>query len=113
MAKYFINQSGIEALQEMRDALYQSVNDIFESINKLQSEIHSLEDDLGIFYQQIRDENKRALTTLRNALDGDDGIGYLINVMLPKMINDMERLIEADLGEGDDDDPQKVLTLGR
>ena len=45
------------------------------------------------------------------ALDGDDGVGFLVNSKLPKMIADMEMLIEAGLGDGDGD--QKVLSLRR
>lgn len=111
MAKYSINQTGVEAMQELRINLYQSMNDIFESVNRLHNELNGLEDDLGNYYQQIRDECKRVLKVLRNTFDGNDGVGYLINTRLPKMITDMERLIEADLGESDG--PQKVLTLGR
>ena len=52
------------------------------------------------------------LLIVKKAKDGDDGVEFLINNKIPSMIANMEMLIEAGLGDGDDN-PQKVLTLRR
>lgn len=111
MAKYSINQSGVEAMQELRNTLLLSINDIFESVNRLDNMICGLEDGLGIYYSQIHDECKRVLMILKMSAEGDDGIYFLIQHKLPKMISDMERLIAAGICESDG--PQKTLTRGR
>lgn len=111
MAQYSINKSGVESLQSLRNDLLQSINDIYESSNKLTNSLNGLEDNLGIYYEHIMLENQKVLVILRKALDGDDGVVFLVNSKLPKMIADMEMLIEAGLGDGDGD--QKVLSLRR
>lgn len=111
MAVYSINRSGVEALQNLRSELYQAVNDIFDASERLKNQLNGLEDDLGIYYEHIMLENEKVLLILRKALDGDDGVGFLINTKLPKMISDMEMLIDAGLGDGEP--PQKVLSLHR
>ena len=111
MAQYSINKSGAESLQSLRNDLLQSINDIYERSNKLTNRLNGLEDNLGIYYEHIMLENQKVLVILRKALDGDEGVGFLVNTKLPKMIADMEMLIEAGLGDGDGD--QKVLSLRR
>lgn len=111
MAVYSINKSGVEALQNLRAELYQTLNDIFDASAKLKNELGGLEDNLGIYYEHIMIENEKVLLILKKALDGDDGVGFLINTKLPKMISDMEMLIDAGLGDGEP--PQKIKTLRR
>lgn len=64
---------------------------------------------MGIYYEYIMLENEKVLLILRKAIEGDDGVGYLVNAKLSKMIVDMEMLIESGLEDGDGD--QKVLSL--
>lgn len=97
MAQYSINKSGVESLQSLRNDLLQSINDIYESSNKLTNSLNGLEDNLGIYYESIMLENQKVLVILRKALSGDEGVGFLVNTKLPKMIADMEMLIEAGL----------------
>lgn len=111
MAQYSINKSGVEALQSLKNDLIQSINDIYESSNRMTNSLNGLEDNLGIYYEHIILENQKVLVILRKALEGDDGVGYLVNFKLPKMIADMEALITAGLGDGDAE--QKVLSLRR
>lgn len=111
MAVYSINRSGVEALNNLRAELYQAVNDIFETSERLKNNISGLENDLGIYYEHIMLENQKVILILKKALDGEDGVGFLINNKLPKMISDMEMLIDAGLGDGEP--PQKVLSLHR
>ncbi len=109
MAVYSINKSGVEALQNLHSELYQAANDIFEASQILKNSLEGLEDNLGIYYKHIMLENEKVITILKKALDGEDGVGYLLNTKLPKMISDMEMLIDAGLGDGEP--PQKVLSL--
>lgn len=111
MAVYSINRSGVEAMSNLKVELLQAVNDIFEATGWLENALNGLEDDLGIYYNAIMNENHKVIYTLRRALDGEEGIGFLINYKLPKMISDMERLIEE--GLGDEEPPQKVKTFHR
>lgn len=111
MAVYSINKSGVEALQNLRSELYQAVNDIFEASQALKNNLAGLEDNLGIYYEHIMLENEKVILILKKALDGEDGVGFLINNKLPKMISDMEMLIDAGLGDGEPS--QKVLSLHR
>ena len=65
-----------------------------------------------IYHEIILLEIKKVLLIVKKAKDGDDGVEFLINNKIPSMIANMEMLIEAGLGDGDDN-PQKVLTLRR
>lgn len=80
-----------------------------ESSSWLKNNLNGLEENLGIYYEHIMFEIEKVLIILRKAIDGDDGVGYLVNTKLPKMIADMEMLIEAGLGDAE----QKVLSLRR
>ncbi len=111
MAVYSINRSGVEALNNLRADLYQAVNDIFEASQRLKHNLSGLEEDLGIYYEYIMLENQKVILTLRKALDGEEGVGFLVNKKIPKMISDMEMLIDSGLGDGEP--PQKVKTLHR
>lgn len=111
MAVYSINRSGVEALINLRAELYQAVNDILEASERLKRDVSGLEENLGIYYEYIMLENQKVILALRKALDGDDGVGFLINNKLPKMISDMQMLIDAGLGDGEP--PQKVLSRHR
>jgi len=111
MAQYSINQSGLASLQELRSSLIESTSSILEDSDRLKKSLVGLEGSLGIYYEHIILENEKVLLILRKAIEGDDGIGYLVNAKLPKMIEEMEMLIEAGLGDGDGD--QKVLSLRR
>lgn len=95
MAIYSINRSGVEALSNLKAELLQAVNDIFEATEWLENALNGLEENLGIYYNAIMSENHKVIYTLRTALDGEDGVGFLIHYKLPKMISDMERLIDA------------------
>lgn len=111
MAVYSINRNGVEALSNLRAELYQAVNDIFEASERLKNNLNGLEDNLGIHYEHIMLENQKVILILKKDLDGEDGVGFFINNKLPKMISDMEMLIDAGLGDGEP--PQKVLSLHR
>lgn len=111
MAVYSINRNGVESMQTLKTELEQAVNDIFEISLRLDNNITSMESGLSIYYDLIKSEIKEVLQTLKKASEGDDGVGFLINTKLPKMISDMERLIDA--GLGDDESPQKNKTLRR
>lgn len=110
MAQYSINKSGGESLQSLRNELLQTINYVYECPNKLTNSMNGLEDNLGIYYEHIKLENQKVLVILKKALSRDDGVGYLVNTKLTKMIADMEMLIEAGLGDGDGDGDQKVLS---
>ena len=111
MAVYAINRSGVEAISNLRAELSYAVKDIFELAEWLNNVLNGLEDNLGEYYNPIKNENRKVIYALRKALDGDDGIRYLIDYKLPKMISDMEMLIDA--GLGDEEPQQKVKTLHR
>lgn len=111
MAVYSINRAGVEALTDLKSELSQAINDILESSERLENALDGLEDDLGIYYKYIMYENQKVIVILKGALDGDAGVGFLINNKLPKIISDMEKLIDA--GLGDEESPQKVLSIHR
>lgn len=111
MAKYAINQEGIDSLKDLKTQLLQAINDTYEATVRLQNEVSAIQDDLGIYYDMIRAENHKVLLLLKKELSSDDGVGYLTNFMIPMMISQMEKLITA--GLGDSDDEPKVLTLKR
>lgn len=112
MAVYAINLEGVEAMQTLRSELQQAIDDILQSCVKLENTVNSLEGQLGIYHEIILLEIKKVLLIVKKAKDGDDGVEFLINNKIPSMIANMEMLIEAGLGDGDDN-PQKVLTLRR
>lgn len=111
MGVYSISQDGIEALEELRVNIAQSINDILDCSDKLHNEIRGLGDDLGIYYRHITLYIEKILAILKKALEGEPGVGYLVNSIIPKMITNIEILLNG--GLGDDGDPPKVLTLGR
>jgi len=111
MAIYSINRSGVEAMQNLKAELQQAINDILDITNILNNVISGMENELGIYGDLIKSEIKEVYNIMKRALEGDDGVGFLVNTKLPKMISDMERLIDA--GLGDEEPPQKVKTLRR
>lgn len=111
MAIYSINRSGVEAMQNLKAELEQSINEILDITNRLNNVISGMENELGIYAGLINTEIKNVFYIMKRALEGDDGVGFLVNTKLPKMISDMERLIDA--GLGDEEPPQKKKTLHR
>lgn len=109
MAIYSINRSGVEAMQNLKAELEQSINEILDITNTLNNVISGMENELGIYGGLIKSEIKEVFNIMKHALEGDDGVGFLVNTKLPKMIADMERLIDA--GLGDEEPPQKKKTL--
>lgn len=112
MAVYAINSEGVEAMQALRGKLQQAVDAILQSCVKLENTVDSLEGQLGIYHAMILLEIKKVLLSVKKVKDGDDGVEFLVNKRIPSMIANMEMLIEAGVGDSDDN-PQKVLTLRR
>lgn len=107
MARYAINRSGIVAMEELKNNLTNAITDTLDSSTKLENTVNGLEGELGIYHEYIMLEITKVRILLKKALEGDDGIGNLVNISIPGMISYMEYLIDVGLGDGEP--PQKVL----
>ena len=113
MAKYAISRKGIESLEELKDTLAGTSDDITMVSEALINVINGLENGLGVYYKEILELTRNVLLTLKEAKEGDDGIDVMTNVLIPQQINRIEELINMGLGDEDDEPPQKKLVLRR
>mgnify|MGYP000897404723 CR=1 FL=1 len=66
MARYDITPEGAEALRNLGRDLLKCTNDMLEQDQMLKRKIHSLENDLGIYSDEIVDKNVQGLKSGRD-----------------------------------------------
>lgn len=94
MAKYGINKEGVDALNQLANDLNNINNDIEDNGKKLKNTVSSLEDNLGIYEDQIIE----LIESVNSAQQkGRDSIQQLSS-KVKNMANDAEALVSAGLG---------------
>lgn len=94
MAKYGINQEGVESLNQLTNDLGSINNEIEEDGKKLENTVSSLGDDLGIYEEQILE----VVASVNSAQEkGRESIQQL-SAKVKKMATDAAALVGAGLG---------------
>lgn len=114
MAKYAISEEGISSLERLSQDLKSASTNIDEECTKLYNIVEGLEDGLGVYYKELLELVRSALSTNRAS---KEEVEYLANKRIPQLKEIIFALMCNGMGEGssDDDDvpPQKKLVLRR